>query len=46
PVLRDFSIALLIGIVVGTFSSIYVVGSLVTWWKMRTRPAPRKKARA
>ncbi len=46
PVLRDFSIALLIGIVVGTFSSIYVVGSLVTWWKMRARPAPRKKARA
>ncbi|WP_456413518.1 protein translocase subunit SecD [Oceanithermus profundus] len=44
PVLRDFSIALLIGILVGTFSSIYVVGSLVTWWKMR-QPAPRKKAR-
>lgn len=44
PVLRDFSIALLIGILVGTFSSIYVVGSLVTWWKMR-KPAPRKKAR-
>jgi len=45
PVLRDFSIALLIGILVGTYSSIYVVGSLVTWWKMR-QPAPRKKARA
>ena len=44
PVLRDFSIALLIGILVGTFSSIYVVGSLVTWWKMR-QPPPRKKAR-
>ena len=44
PVLRDFSIALLIGILVGTFSSIYVVGSLVTWWKLR-QPAPRKKAR-
>ncbi len=46
PVLRDFSIALLIGIVVGTFSSIYVVGSLVTWWKMRARSSPRKKAGA
>ncbi len=45
PVLRDFSIALLIGILVGTFSSIYVVGSLVTWWKTR-QPAPRKKSRA
>ncbi len=46
PVLRDFSIALLIGILVGTFSSIYVVGSLVTWWKMRGGDTPRKKARA
>ncbi|WP_457638389.1 protein translocase subunit SecD [Oceanithermus sp.] len=47
PVLRDFSISLLIGITVGTFSSIYVVGSLVTWWKMRSpKPKQRKKARA
>ena len=34
-VLRDFSIALVVGIVVGTYSSIYVVGALVTWWKAR-----------
>ncbi len=50
PVLRDFSLSLLIGIVVGTLSSIYVVGSLVTWWKMRNPPKGksrvRKKARA
>ncbi len=47
PVLRDFSIALLIGIVVGTYSSIYVVGSLVTWWKSKIAPKrPKKRARA
>ncbi len=47
-VLRDFSIALVVGIVVGTYSSIYVVGSLVTWWKERRQAqlAKGRKARA
>ncbi len=45
-VLRDFSIALIVGIVVGTYSSIYVVGSLVAWWKERTRAQLRRSAKA
>jgi len=47
-VLRDFSIALVVGILVGTYSSIYVVGALVTWWKERqqARLAAGKKRRA
>ena len=45
-VLRDFSIALVVGIVVGTFSSIYVVGSLVAWWKERQQANLKRKAGA
>ena len=30
--LRDFSLSLLIGIVVGTYSSIYVASAFVLWW--------------
>jgi len=32
PVLANFSIALLIGIIVGTYSSIYVAGSVLSEW--------------
>ncbi|WP_261664061.1 protein translocase subunit SecD [Deinococcus sp. Marseille-Q6407] len=32
PVLRDFSLILVIGILVGTYSSIYIVAPLVVWW--------------
>ncbi|MDX2004605.1 MAG: protein translocase subunit SecD [Meiothermus sp.] len=35
PVLRDFSLAILVGFLVGTYSSIYVVSALVVWWKTR-----------
>ncbi len=35
PVLRDFSLAILVGFVVGTYSSIYVVSALVVWYKSR-----------
>ncbi|MFC6591308.1 protein translocase subunit SecD [Deinococcus lacus] len=38
PVLRDFSLILLIGIIVGTYSSFYIVSPLVVWWEnWRTR---------
>ena len=30
--LRDFSAAIIIGIFVGTYSSIYIVSALVVWW--------------
>ncbi len=32
PVLRDFSLILLVGIIVGTYSSIYIVAPMVVWW--------------
>jgi preprotein translocase subunit SecF len=36
-VLRDFSLALTIGIVVGSYSSIFVASALVYEWRMRAR---------
>jgi preprotein translocase subunit SecF len=36
-VLRDFSLALTIGIVVGSYSSIFVASAFVYEWRMRTR---------
>lgn len=41
-VLRDFSLAILVGIFVGTYSSIYIVSALVIFWKERR--AQRKTA--
>ena len=36
PAIQDFSLALVIGIVVGTYSSIFVASAFVFWWtKMR-----------
>jgi SecD/SecF fusion protein len=32
PVLRDFAFAILIGIVVGTYSSIFIASPIVLWW--------------
>lgn len=37
PILQDFSLALTIGIIVGTYSSIYVVASLVNDWQRGRR---------
>ncbi len=42
PVLRDFSLVLLVGILVGTYSSIYIVAPLVVYfdeWKTRRAEA-------
>lgn len=36
PVLSDFALAILIGILVGTYSSIYVASPVVLWWSKRT----------
>jgi len=46
PVLRDFSLAILVGFFVGTYSSIYVVSAMVVWFKTREQqrkamPKPR-----
>ncbi len=32
PVLRDFAFSMLIGIVVGTYSSIFIAAPIVLWW--------------
>jgi preprotein translocase subunit SecF len=31
-VLRDFSLAIIIGVVVGTYSSIFIASPIVLWW--------------
>lgn len=35
PALRDFSLVIFIGIIVGTFSSIYIASPVVLWWSGR-----------
>ena len=35
PVLREFSVAIIVGIVIGTYSSIFVASPLVLWWAQR-----------
>jgi SecD/SecF fusion protein len=35
PVLHDFAFAILIGIVVGTYSSIFIASPIVLWWSGR-----------
>jgi SecD/SecF fusion protein len=35
-VLKDFAFAILIGIVVGTYSSIFIASPIVLWWSSRT----------
>ncbi len=48
PVLRDFSIAMIVGIVVGTYSSIYIVSPMIVFFEERSQnrgkgtPAPVK----
>ncbi len=43
PVLRGFALALLIGVIVGTYSSIYVANPILYWW---TKAAEKAKGRA
>ncbi|MEX2534741.1 MAG: protein translocase subunit SecD [Trueperaceae bacterium] len=45
-VLRDFSLALLIGIGVGTYSSIFIVAPIVVWFKTRNRQPRRVQSTA
>ena len=36
PVLADFALAIIIGIIVGTYSSIFVAAPVVLWWSKRS----------
>ena len=35
PVLNDFAFAIFVGVVVGTYSSIYIAAPIVLWWSNR-----------
>jgi len=35
PVLRDFAFAILVGVVTGTYSSIFIAAPIVLWWSRR-----------
>lgn len=43
-VLRDFSLAIFVGIFVGTYSSIYVVSAMVVFWKELRQGRGKKPA--
>lgn len=38
PVINDFSFTFLVGIITGTYSSIYIASSVVLWWHKGERP--------
>lgn len=42
-VLRDFSFAILVGILVGTYSSIYVASPIVLWWSKLSGKSIRRQ---
>jgi preprotein translocase subunit SecF len=35
PVLGDFALVMLIGVVVGTYSSVFIAAPIVLWWSTR-----------
>ncbi len=36
PALRNFAMTLIIGVMVGTYSSIFIASPIVLWWPRRT----------
>jgi preprotein translocase subunit SecF len=45
-VLRAFSLALFIGVIVGTYSSIAIASPIMVWWEQRLEAANREAALA
>jgi preprotein translocase subunit SecF len=43
--LRDFALALMIGVIVGTYSSIFVASPIVYMWPSKKRAQPQVLAR-
>jgi len=43
PGMRDFSLTILIGVVVGTYSSVFVAAPVTLWWSKRTGKNLRKE---
>jgi preprotein translocase subunit SecF len=46
PVLRGFSLALVIGIIVGTYSSVFIASPIVIWWRDWIESRKRNAAHA
>lgn len=42
--LRNFALCLIIGFTAGAYSSIFIAGTLLAWWRERTPPSPPSKA--
>ena len=40
--INDFAFTFLIGIITGTYSSIYIASALVLWWHKGQRPQDRR----
>jgi preprotein translocase subunit SecF len=45
PVLNDFALTILIGVVVGTYSSIFIAAPIVFWWSGRKGESLRAEIR-
>jgi preprotein translocase subunit SecF len=45
PVLNDFAFSIFIGVVVGTFSSVYIAAPIVLWWSGKGGQALRSEVK-
>jgi preprotein translocase subunit SecF len=45
-VLRGFGFTMVVGVLVGTYSTIYIASPIVAWWAGRSKGAPRAAAKA
>jgi SecD/SecF fusion protein len=43
PAMKEFSLPILIGVIVGTYSSIYIASPLVLWWSNLTGKSLRRQ---
>lgn len=43
PVLADFALTILIGVLVGTYSSVYIAAPIVLWWSGKSGEALRQE---
>jgi SecD/SecF fusion protein len=43
PAMKEFSLPILIGVIVGTYSSIYIASPLVLWWSKMTGKSLRRQ---
>ncbi len=46
PVIHDFAFALTFGVIIGTYSSIFIASPVLVWWNERNRVDPRRLRKA